>query len=135
LTLYWSPVDRAKYSSFTWRSELYAAEKELPDGHTRDFSHSLGAYSYVQYQLSERWFAGLRGDVVRPVVRDSGKLAWDLVPYLTFWQSEFVYLRLEGQHAEHLPYDMPSGELGRRTDNRLLLQIDFAAGPHKHEKY
>ena len=63
------------------------------------------------------------------------ELSKKLIPYLTVWQSEFVYLRLEYQHGEHIPYQTPDGGLGRRTDNRVLLQIDFAAGPHKHEKY
>jgi hypothetical protein len=135
LTLYWSPPARAKYESFTWRSELYYANQELPEERARRWSQSAGLYSYVQYQLSERWFSGVRADVVRPTVRDSGKHAWDVVPYVTFWQSEFVYLRLEGQHGRYMPYVTPQGTLARRTDNRVLLQIDFAAGPHKHEKY
>jgi hypothetical protein len=62
-----------------------------------------------------------------------------VVPYITFWQSEFVYVRLEYSHGEEIPYFEPDGTLygtlARRVDNRVLLQIDFAAGPHKHEKY
>jgi hypothetical protein len=57
------------------------------------------------------------------------------VPYITFWQSEFVYLRLEYQHGERIPYVAFDETPARRTDNRVLFQIDFAAGPHKHEKY
>jgi len=135
LTLYWSPPERAKYESFTWRSEFYFADRELGADQPRQWARSGGLDSYIQYQLSEQWFSGVRGDVVRPTVRESGKYAWDVVPYITFWQSEFVYLRLEGQHARHIPYVTPYGTLAQRTDNRVLLQIDFAAGPHKHEKY
>ncbi|MBN1605661.1 MAG: hypothetical protein JW940_03470 [Polyangiaceae bacterium] len=135
LTLYWSPLNQAKYRSFTWRSELYFASKERPEQSPHRWSKSTGVYSYVQDQLSERWFVGVRGDVVRPTVRASRKLAWDIVPYVTFWQSEFVYLRLEAQHGRNLPYVAGDGTLDLRTDNRALLQIDFAAGPHKHEKY
>ncbi len=135
LTILWQPLQRAKYRSFTWRSELYYSSRQLPQDAPDRTRSSWGLYSYVQSQLSPRWFVGLRGDVALPTVRESSQLAWDLVPYLTFWQSEFVYLRLEYQHGRRLPYLTPSGSLGRRTDNRLLLQIDFAAGPHKHEKY
>ncbi len=138
LTLFWQPLQRAKYRSFTWRSELYYARKQLPEDGPDDLdtsSDSWGIYSYIQSQLSPRWYVGLRGDVVLPTERESSRLAWDVVPYVTFWQSEFVYLRLEYQHGRRIPYLTPSGELDRRTDNRLLLQIDFAAGPHKHEKY
>lgn len=134
LTLFWSPPQRAKYDSFTWRSEAYFAGKELPAESQHKWSKSFGVYSYLQYQLSEQWFAGVRGDVARPTVRDTSELAWDVVPYATFWQSEFVYLRLEAQHGR-LPYESRPGTLALRTDNRVLLQLDFAAGPHKHEKY
>jgi hypothetical protein len=136
LTLYWSPLQRAKYESFTWRSELYYASKQVPSESALRWSKAWGLYSYVQYQLSERWFLGVRGDVALPTLRNSEELAWDVVPYVTFWQSEFVYLRLEYQHGEQIPYvSAAEATVARRTDNRALLQIDFAAGPHKHEKY
>jgi hypothetical protein len=135
LTLYWSPPARAKYESFAWRSELYCAGKEVPTESALNWSKAWGLYSYVQYQLSERWFSGVRGDVALPTVRTSDELAWDVVPYLTFWQIEFVYLRLEYQGGLNLPYVTPAGAPARRADHRALLQIDFAAGPHKHEKY
>jgi len=35
----------------------------------------------------------------------------------------------------NIPFEQPGRPLGLRTDNRVLLQIDWAAGPHKHEKY
>ncbi len=145
LTVFWSPLQQAKYKSFTWRSEFFYAGKELGPLEDAAYGHSWGAYSYLQFQLAERWFAGVRGDIVLPTERDSDELAWDAVPYLTFWQSEFVYFRLEYQHGQDIPctaWREPNARLagyeeivGRRTDNRVLLQVDFAAGPHKHEKY
>lgn len=135
LTLYWSPLQEAKYSSFTWRSELYYASKELPEGSAEHFRRSWGVYSYIQHQLSARWFWGVRWDTALPTERESDRAAWDVVPYLTFWQSEFVYFRLELSRGERIPYPAPEGGLPHRVDNRVVLQIDFAAGPHKHEKY
>jgi hypothetical protein len=135
LTLFWSPLAQARYRSFLWRSEFYYANKELPASEPRTSQVAWGAYSYLQYQLSVRWFLGVRGDVAVPTVRANDDVAWDVVPYLTVWQSEFVYLRFEYRHGQRIPYLTSDGGLGRRTDNRVLLQIDFAAGPHKHEKY
>jgi len=135
LTLYWSPPQRAKYRSFTWRTEFYYANKQLPDDAADAVLHAWALYSYLQYQFSERWFIGIRGDVGLPTERSNEELAWDVVPYLTFWQSEFVYFRLEYQHGQNIPYSASEETLAGRTDNRVLLQVDFAAGPHKHEKY
>ena len=135
LTLYWSPPQQARYRSLTWRSEGYYASRQTTEGGQGQFRQSWGVYSYLQYQLSARWFAGVRGDLALPTERANDDLAWDIVPYLTVWQSEFVYLRFEYRHGREIPTVNPDGTLGRRTDNRFLVQVDFAAGPHKHEKY
>jgi hypothetical protein len=144
LTVHWQPLERAKYRSFTWRSEGYFAWKQTatdPDLVTRGTAEAdgeriaWGAYSYLDYQLGTRWFAGVRGDLALPLERAIDELAWDVVPYLTFWQSEFVYLRLEYQHRERFPHQCLNGAMAQQGDDRVMLQIDWAAGPHKHEKY
>jgi hypothetical protein len=132
LTLQWTPPQQARYRSLTWRSEAFWVAKQRGPSAWR---RSWGAYSYLDYQLAERWFAGVRGDVALPTERESQQTTWDVVPYLTFWQSEYVYVRLQYAYTRRLPVVRPGGELVRRDDNRVLLQIDFAAGPHKHEKY
>ena len=48
------------------------------------------------------------------------------MPYLTWWQSEYVRLRAEVQLLEN--------DLGDE-ENRFALQLTWAAGPHKHETY
>ena len=135
LTLYWSPAAQARYHSFLWRSELFYANQEQPAALTSTNRQSWGVYSYVQYQPSARWYLGVRGDVVLPTIRARDEVAWDVVPYATFWQSEFVFLRLEYRHGWEIPFVAADGALARRTDDRVLLQVSFAAGPHKHEKY
>jgi len=60
-----------------------------------------------------------------------------VVPNLTWWQSEWVYLRAEWQHTS-----TPLATLGTVTrvvapggnaiDNHFLLQAVWAIGPHKH---
>jgi hypothetical protein len=150
LTLHWQPPRQAKYRSLTWRTEYYFVDKQTPDDPDDGERQSWGLYSYIDYQLGTRWFAGVRGDAALPTIRgqyNDDKIAWDVVPYVTFWQSEFVYLRLEYRHGRNIPHVLQSGGAGggtenkqdgalaRRTDNRVLFQVDFAAGPHKHEKY
>ena len=134
LTLYWQPLRKAKYQSLTWRSEGYWVLREGGSFQERDlvgpaegrYQMGWGVYSYLQYQFNESWFVGVRGDVVSPAAYNDGRETWwQVSPYVTFWQSEFVYLRLEARH----------GRLGHGRDTRFLLQLNFAAGPHKHEKY
>ncbi|MBW1808234.1 MAG: hypothetical protein JRJ87_08570 [Deltaproteobacteria bacterium] len=122
LTLFWSPLKQARYRSLTWRSEGLWVRKETET----DTRHGWGIYSYLQYQLGASWFVGLRADLVEPLNNGNKTLLWQAVPYVTFWQSEFVYLRLEVRHGEVF-------EGGH--DTRVLFQVNWAAGPHKHEKY
>jgi hypothetical protein len=144
LTIHWSPLERAKYRSFTWRTEGYFVHKEttsFPNDIATGWAESdgdrisWGAFSYIDFRLGASWFIGVRGDMALPTVRVEDKVAWDVVPYLTFWQSEFVYLRLEYQHGDRIPSVRPDDTIELRTDDRVMLQIDFAAGPHKHDKY
>jgi hypothetical protein len=55
---------------------------------------------------------------------------WAIVPSLTWWQSEWVYLRLEWQHQRDA---LDTGATAAR--DRILLQTVWAIGPHKHETY
>ena len=121
LTLHWEPLKQARYRALTWRSVWFGVNKETAHG----WEDGWGAYSYLQYQLAEQWYAGARIDAVWPLEEERERLLWQVVPYVTFWQSEFVYIRLEVRHGEHLD----------DHDTRVLLQVDWAAGPHKHEKY
>ena len=120
LTLHWQPLKQARYSSLTWRTEGIWVRQEMET----EVQSGWGLYTYLQTQLGAAWFVGLRGDLVQPLW-DQDKLLWQAVPYLTFWQSEFVYLRLEASH----------GEVAGGHDSRVVLQINWSAGPHKHEKY
>lgn len=119
----WRPPQRAQYRSFTLRAEGYGVDKQVAGvGDTR-----YGGYAGAEYQLSRRLFAGARFDYVQPLA--GGDAVWAAVPHLTWWQSEWVYLRAEWQH-ESLP------ALGARaTNDRLLIQAVWSIGPHKHENY
>jgi hypothetical protein len=49
-----------------------------------------------------------------------------VTPTLTFWQSEFVYLRGLYEHARDITHT---------NRDRFTLQVVFAMGPHKHELF
>ena len=123
LALSWAPLRLERYRGVTWRSELFAVRKELPGERLQ----ALGGYSYLDARLSESWVVGVRGDLTQPfAVDNAGKLDWAVSPYVTWWQSAWVKLRLQGTHLRR-----DSGEI----DNRLVLQAVMSVGPHKHARY
>jgi len=120
----WRPPDRAMSREFTIRGELWALRRNLGlDGFTRT---RLGGYADASWRLSRRWVLGARADYVQSP--DPGPFGheWAVTPALTFWQSEFVYVRTLFERA---------GTQAGPQSNRLGIQLVFAMGPHKHELF
>ncbi|HET7424009.1 MAG TPA: hypothetical protein VFJ92_10625 [Gemmatimonadales bacterium] len=119
--LTWRPPEAGTRREVTFRAEgyrLHATEA----GTTTD---RYGTFLDLSARLSRRWIAAGRYDWVE-APRGPDDTEWRITPSLTWWQSEFVYLRLEGEHRD--------SEL-EGTQNLLTLQAVFAMGPHKHETY
>jgi hypothetical protein len=117
----WRPPARALYRDWTLRGEVYGLKKERAGaGDTR-----LGGYASTTYRLGQRWIAGVRYDYVE-TPEGPNEITRQIVPTLTWWQSEWVFLR-----AEFTRRLSPVGA----DRNRLLVQAVWAIGPHKHETY
>ena len=124
LTLSWEPVRRAKYAGVTWRTEFLYGYKELPDDQRVDW---MGGYSALDVKVWRGWSVGVRGDLAQPFSVDAGDhVSWQASPYVTWWQSPWVRLHLEAQSID--------GD-ARAFEQRVILQVVFAAGPHKHDRY
>ena len=124
LTVLWEPLNQARYHSFIWRTELYYANKELMNDRIKAF----GGYSYVEYKFDLQWQVGTRFDYTQPFeTYNNSKYTWQIVPYITWWQSNWVRLRLQ--------YNYLNGTEIPTAQNTIRLQIVFAAGPHKHDRY
>ena len=125
LTILWEPADRAKYNSLLWRTEFYYADKELA---SNENIKALGWYSYVDYKFQRNWHAGIRYDSTQPFEIDNNdKTIYQIVPYITWWQSEWVRLRFQ--------YNYLKGDNVDIEDQIFRMQLTFAMGPHKHERY
>ncbi len=83
-----------------------------------------GGYLQANLRVNRRWVLGARADYLNGF--GAGPEILQLVPSLTWWQSEWVFLRL----AYH--YVKPEEEDGNHT---VLFQTVWAVGPHKHEAY
>jgi hypothetical protein len=116
----WTPAGRALYRELLLKSEWYFAEQEV-NGVTES---GHGGYAQASFRLNRRWIAGVRADYVEGYGTDTGIL--QLAPSLSWWQSEWVRLRLQ--------YNFVRPE-GGESNHTLLLQAVWAIGPHKHETY
>ena len=115
------PPGRGIRREFTIRSEGYVFHSK-ERGVTQD---RYGMYADAFFRLDRRWVFTTRFDWVENP-RGAVDTEWAIVPTITWWQSEFVFLRLEGRHEE--------GDL-RGVRNQIGLQVVFAFGPHRHEAY
>jgi len=145
VSLRWEPTDRMRYRNVEWRNEVYLLDRKIRDPFTRKSDHvtAWGAYSYLQTKLSRTWEAGLRLDYYEPDYKPYAALApisltplaypkhgahrWQAGPYVTWHQTPFVHYRLEFNHED--------GHGMEDAEDRIMLQVIFAAGPHKHERY
>ena len=119
--LTYRPPEAGTRRDITFRAEGY----RLHATSLGETTNRYGAFLDLSARTSQRWIFGARYDHVEA---PSGPedTEWRITPNITWWQSEFVYLRLEGEH--------------RHTDlegsrNTLTFQAVWAMGPHKHETY
>jgi len=145
LSFLWEPADRALYHNAEWRSEVYLLNRDIlaPDDSGRDNLQAWGAYSYLQTKIARNLDIGIRADYYKPDSKGYANIAgaslaplaytaddayrWQLCPYITWWQSEFVKFRLE--------YDYADGRGMENPEHVFFLQALFSIGPHKHERY
>lgn len=123
--LSWVPPGRALHNSFTIRGEVFSVEQTVED-EVRD---RLGAYLSSTVKVNQKWNVGARYDYVEPLDMP-GEHIWAIVPQITYWQSEFVFLR-----GEWGMQSVPSLDGGRKKNSVFGIQIVWSLGPHKHETY
>jgi hypothetical protein len=118
--LTWRPPERARYREWNVRAELMTLKKERGGAGDRRY----GWYVGTNYKLGARWIVGIRYDHVQQP-EGPAQSVQQVVPSLTFWQSEWVKLHGEWRHRAE----------GGVTDNVIALQAVWSIGPHKHETY
>ena len=134
----WRPPGRSRYQGVSLRGGIMAVdlvasgsghEGEHQEGQEKAHEISgqaFGFWGMGEVRLSESWLMGAR--LARSSSpQDPDETAWLISPTLSWWQSEYVRLRLE--------YDLLGRSFVDGREGRLLLQVTFAMGPHKHETY
>jgi hypothetical protein len=126
----WVPSGREKYKTFDWKTELFYSSRKENVGTIR----SKGFYSSVQNKLNARfWLGGRIGYSELPY--DQNQYEWDFTINLDFWQSEFVFTRIQYQYNRRNIEAMVPYTAGLPNDHTIFLQVCWAMGPHKHEAY
>ena len=123
----WRPPGQSRYRGLTLRGGVMALSG-LPEAGAPALAdeRALGWWSAGELRLSQSWLVGGRVDRVENP-EDTNETAWVMSPTLTWWQSEYVRLRLE--------YDVLGRSFVPSNEGRLFLQVTLAMGPHKHETY
>ena len=116
----WAPPRQARYRELQLKGEWYFAERtELGEVFT-----AQAGYLQANLRVTRRWILGTRADYVDGF--DATPDIVQIAPSLTWWQSEWVRLRLQYNYVK------PDGGANNHT---LLLQAVWAIGPDKHEIY
>ena len=126
----WRPPGQSRYRGFTLRGGVMALSGLIsgvtPGASALADERALGWWSAGEFRLSQSWLVGGRFDRVENP-KDISETTWVMSPTLTWWQSEYVRLRLE--------YDVLGRSFITTNEGRLFFQVTFAMGPHKHETY
>jgi hypothetical protein len=120
VTYRWKPLQQGLYRSFIGRVEAIENHGGAQGLATKGF------YASADYQLAQRWFAGVRIDEARRLLNitstniplDRGASAT-----LTFWPSEFSQIRAQLRRTRY-------GDPIPRKLTELLLQLQFSIGAH-----
>jgi len=124
LTLKWR---KDKSKSLTWNTEVMERQNNQASDEL-----GTGIASYVQYQVSQRWWLQARGEYLKIKNQDltnleplpsTQKKYSALVGYIP---SEFSALRLQYDHLED-GSDSP--------EQKLMLQMNFSIGAHPAHQY
>ena len=126
----WEPPSKAKYKTLDIKAELLMGYMETDQGDIK----SKGFYTLFHRKLSSRiWLGGRVGYSELPV--DNTQYEWDYTINFDFWQSEFVFYRLQYQYNSRNISLLPESNSTYPSNHTLVFQFSWAMGPHKHEAY
>ena len=129
-TLKWVPIGSAKYRTLDWKTEFLFSRRNTPGNQI----YSKGFYSSLQNKLNARWWiSGRIGYSEMPY--DNEQHEWDFTGCADFWQSEFVFFRMQYQYSLREFTDVINCPGPYPNDHSFIFHVCWAMGPHKHEAY
>jgi hypothetical protein len=128
--LKWIPAGKAKYRTFDWKTEFLFGRRETPGIPI----NSKGFYTSIQNKMNARWWLTGRFDYSE-LPYDNNQHEWAATIGADFWQSEFVFMRFQYQYTNREFTLIPRYPGIYPNNGAFIVQVNWAMGPHKHEKY
>ncbi|HMJ46626.1 MAG TPA: hypothetical protein VK498_04820, partial [Ferruginibacter sp.] len=122
ITYKWKPLQLNTYKSLTWQSEFFYNNRKEKGNKA---ANSFGIYSFLEYQLSRRWFLTGRYDYAqKPFDKNITEQAFSLS---AGWQAtEFQKIEFEGKVTQQ---DV------EKDYNQFWLRWIFVIGAHGAHQY
>jgi hypothetical protein len=122
LTYKWKPIQLNTYRSITWQSEFYFNHAKYSGS---NFMNSFGLYSFLQYQVSKRWFLTGRYDYgEKPYDKNNVEQAYSLTA--GWYATEFSKIEMEGKTTD---------ETNQSRFYQAWLRWIFVIGAHGAHQY
>jgi hypothetical protein len=128
-TIKWLDPSAPDLRSLLLQAEFFWAQADVesaPFGPSRN--DTFGFYAFGQYQFARNWYTGVRFDYTEfPDLdeRPPGDEDWAVSPYVSWYPTEFLRLRLEYQHLESLE----SGDWNDQDNLFFAVTVTFGAHP------
>lgn len=130
----WKPVQQGEWSSFILAGQVFYGSGEFEEDTDDDgfidetgTNRAWGYFVYGQYQLSRRFYAGVRYDWTESL-EDRETETWRVTPYVSLYVSEFFRFRLA--------YEFTDSDDEEADDlHTLLFQLTVVFGSHPPHPY
>ena len=119
----WKPFRQGQWKSYLLGGEFMFTDRTAADSTSRPYGTSL----FTQWQLDRRKYAGVRWDYTTTVA-DPALQRKSLTPYLSYYFSEFLRLRLNYEHRW-------SDILAENKRNSVFVELNWLFGSHPPEPF
>lgn len=121
LTLKWKPLQRNRYKSFEFMSEVLLSQRNATGGDVT----SLGGYGFLRYQFARQWYLGGLFDYSEfPEFSEFNHKAYSGI--LQFFATEFQKVELQYKYNDGNFFD---------SFSEVLLRAVFVIGAHGAHQY
>ena len=121
-TYKWKPVQFNTYKSFTWQSEAYFSNADIPN---ESAVNSFGMYSFINFQFAKRlFFTGMYSYSNKPYSASTKENAYSTT--IGWYATEFQKLEIEGREIKSNI---------EKNQYQMLLRWIFVIGTHGAHQY